>query len=194
VDGRSLGVFLREEVAGPAGLDFTVGLAERDLARVVELTGLDDDFRTSCTAGAPDLYAAAMLNPPGVLDSGVVNSAAFRQAEIPGVNGHGTASAVAGFYAALLDGRLLDPGLRDEAATAQASGVDRVMGGEERSWGLGFGVDEDGFGMGGTGGSIGWCSTAGRYAFGFVTGTMGGHERGELVENAVRGCLGLPPI
>jgi CubicO group peptidase (beta-lactamase class C family) len=194
VDGRSLGAFLREEVAGPAGLDFTVGLAERDLDRAVALTGLDDDFRTSRTAEAPDLYAAALLNPPGLFDAGVVNSAAFRQAEIPAVNGHGTAGAVAGFYAALLQGRLLDPGLRDEAATAQASGIDRVMGGEERSWGLGFAVDEDGFGMGGVGGSFGWCSTAGRYAFAFLTGTMGGHERGELVENALRDCLGLPPL
>jgi CubicO group peptidase (beta-lactamase class C family) len=194
VDGRSLGAFLRDEVAGPAGLDFAVGLAAPDLARAVELTCLDEGFRRSCVAGAPDLYAAALLNPPGVLDAGVVNSAAFRQAEIPAVNGHDTAAAVAGFYAALLEDRLLDPGLRAEATTAQASGVDRVMGGEERAWGLGFGVDEDGFGMGGTGGSFGWCSTHGRYAFGFVTGTMGGHERGELLENAFRQCLGLPPI
>ena len=29
------------------------------------------------------------------------------------------------------------------------------MGGPERAWGLGFGVDDEGFGMGGIGGSVG---------------------------------------
>jgi hypothetical protein len=135
----------------------------------------------------------ALGNPPGVLDAHVVNGAVWRTAEVPAVNGHGTAQAVAGCFAALLQGRLLSAGLLAEATTAQCTGEDLVIGGET-SWGLGFGVDADGYGMGGIGGSYGWASSAGGYSVGFVTGSMGDHERGERVENAFRACAGLPPL
>ena len=71
--------------------------------------------------------------------------------------------------------------------------MDRVVGAEVQ-WGLGFGVDPDGYGMGGLGGSFGWWSENGQYAFGFVTGLVADHERGDRVENAVRDVLGLPPV
>jgi hypothetical protein len=74
----------------------------------------------------------------------------------------------------------------------QCSGVDRVFG-HENAWGLGFALDAEGFGMGGTGGSYGGACTEGGYAIAFVTGTMGSHARGERVENALRACLGLQP-
>jgi CubicO group peptidase (beta-lactamase class C family) len=67
------------------------------------------------------------------------------------------------------------------------------MGGE-REWGLGVALDPDGYGMGGLGGSFGWWSQAGRYAVAFLTGHIGTHDRGELMENAVREALGLPPL
>jgi hypothetical protein len=122
-----------------------------------------------------------------------VNSPARRAAEIPAVNGHGTARAIAGLYAALLRGDLLSPALLREATTAQCAGTDRVFGFDD-AWGLGFGVDADGFGMGGLGGSVGWASTVGGYAYGFVTGSMGDHDRSDAVENALRSYLGLPPV
>ena len=194
VDGRSLGMFLRQEVCGPASLDFHIGLDERALARTVDLTGVASLVADLEGPDRPDLLRRALLNPPGALDPDTVNSAAFRRAAIPAINGHGTARAVAGLYAALLTGRIISPSLRDEAARAQASGVDRVMGGPERSWGLGFGVDDEGFGMGGIGGSVGWASTRDGYAFAFLTGTMGGHDRADAVETAFRDVLGLPPL
>ena len=45
VDGRGVGGFLREEICGPAGLDFAFGLCPSQQARAVDLTGLDDAFR-----------------------------------------------------------------------------------------------------------------------------------------------------
>lgn len=192
VDGRSLGAFLRDEVCEPLGIDFAIGLDARQRARAVELTELDT-VRAD-TDGRPLLYEQAMGNPPGARDAEVVNGEAFRAAEIPAINGHGTARGVAGLYAALLGGQLLSAGLLAEATTAQATGIDLVVGGPERSWGLGFAVDDDGFGMGGTGGSVGWASVVGNYAFGFVTGSMGNHDRADRLENAVRSCLGLAPI
>lgn len=123
------------------------------------------------------------------------SSAAWRAAEIPAINGHGTARGIAGLYAALLRGELLSASLLREATSAQCSGIDRVFG-HENAWGLGFGVDDEGFGMGGLGGSFGGACTreGANYAIAFVTGTMGSHERGERVENALRACLGLPPL
>jgi CubicO group peptidase (beta-lactamase class C family) len=185
IDGRRLGRFLREEVSGPLGLDFAFGLTPAEQARAVELTGLD---RLENPAG---LYARATGNPPGARDPAVVNSAAWRAAEIPAINGHGTARGVAGLYAALLRGKLLSPGLLREASTAQCRGTDRVFG-QDNTWGLGFGVYDSGFGMGGLGGSF--AGAADGYAIGFVTGSMGDHDRVDRIENAFRSCLGLPAL
>jgi len=194
VDGRSLGTLLREEVCGPLGLDVAVGLGAADRARAVELTGLDDQPFRSRVAGAPgSLRRRAVANPPGAFDPTVVNGERWRAAEIPAVNAHGTAEGFCGLFAALLEGRLLSPGLRSELSAPQWSGTDAITG-SEATWGLGVGVDDDGYGMGGTGGSLGWASTAGGYAFAFVTGSAGGHERSDAVENALRRCLGLGPV
>lgn len=193
VDGRSLGAFLREEVCEPHDLDFHIGLTTRDLGRTVELTGYDEAFRRSLDADYGPLFRRAADNPPGALDPAVVNSEAWRRAEIGAVNGHGTARAVAGFYVALSQGRILSDDLLREATAAQAHGIDRVIGGEA-TWGLGFGVDDDGFGMGGLGGSLGWWSRVGGYAIAFLTGYIGDHARSERLENAVRDVLWLPPI
>ena len=86
----------------------------------------------------------------------------------------------------------MTPTLLAEATSVQASGVDRVFG-EPNAFGLGFGIDENGFGMGGLGGSYGGASRDG-YAIAFVTGSMGSFDRATRVENAVRSSLGLPPL
>jgi CubicO group peptidase (beta-lactamase class C family) len=193
VDGRGLGRFLREEVRGPLGLDYFAGLTPAERARAVELTGLAEFSRRRRSAGLPGLYWRAVTNPPGAFDPVVVNGPAWRAAEVPAVNGHGTARGAAGLYAALRHGNLLSPALLREATTAQCTGPDAVFG-EDSAWGLGFGVDADGYGMGGSGGSYAGASIAGGYAFAFLTGTMGSHSRATQVENAVRGCLGVPPL
>jgi CubicO group peptidase (beta-lactamase class C family) len=193
VDGRGLGRFLREEVCGPLGLDFFVGLTPPEQARAVDLAGLDDWRQRKLAAGVPELYRRAVTNPPGAFDPAVVNGSAWRAAEVPAVNGHGTARGVAGLYAALLRGELLSQALLAEATAVHCSGLDAVIG-VDTAWGLGFGVDADGFGMGGSGGSYAGASTAGGYAFGFVTAEMGSHARATAVENAFRACLGLPAL
>ena len=92
-DGRGPGRFLREEVCGPLGLDFFVGLTTAERARAVDLTGLEEYSRQRQAAGMPQLYRRAMANPPGAFDPVVVNGSAWRAAEVPAVNGHGTARA-----------------------------------------------------------------------------------------------------
>jgi CubicO group peptidase (beta-lactamase class C family) len=193
VDGRTLGTFLREEVCRPEGIDFHVGVPEPDLARVADLTGLADGV-TSPDGSDESLMARALGNPPGALDLAVVNSPQWRRAEVAAVNGHGTARAVAGFYASLATGRLLSTATLAEMTGDQATGVDRVVG-DERTWGLGVVVDHsDGWGMGGVGGSLGWWSEAGQYAVGFVSGHLPARDLGEQLENCARRILELPEV
>ncbi|MBV9650930.1 MAG: beta-lactamase family protein [Pseudonocardiales bacterium] len=194
VDGRTLGRFLRDEICGPLGLDFAVGLGPCQQVRVVDLIGLDEQFRLRSSAGRPELYRRAVANPPGAQDPAIVNSAPWRAAEVPAINGHGSARGVAGLYAGLLQGRIVSLTLLREVTRVHCAGPDAVLG-EHTAWGLGFGIDADWFGMGGLGGSIGGaCPTGGGYAFGFVTASMGDHQRATQIENALRSCLGLPPL
>ena len=193
VDGRMPREHWQQEFCGPLGLDFHIGLDAAQRARTVELTGLTPSYRGQQLATRTDLYRRAISNPAGAQDGEVVNTAAWRSAQVPAVNGHGTARAVAGLYAALLQGELLDPGLLAEAVSPQASGLDQVMG-DERAWGLGFVVEDDGWGMGGLGGNSGWACTDATYAFAFVTGSVGGFDRSDAIENAARQVLGLGPL
>ena len=197
VDGRSLGTFLREEVCGPHGLDFHVGVREEDLPRVADLTGYGESLH-AYLGQSDGLMGKALSNPPGVLDPAVVNGERWRRAEVPAVNGHGTARAIAGLHAALATGRLLSADVLAEATRVQAAGHDRVLG-ADTAWGLGFAVEpSDGRGRGGHGGSVGWWSHAGRYASGFGTGhaapDVTGEDPGDRLENAVREVLGLDPV
>lgn len=191
VDGRSIGTFLRDEVTGPRALDFHVGLRPDEEARAVDLTGLDDEAFRDELAGYGPVMARALDNPPGSVDPNVVNGSAWRQAEIAAVNGHGTARGLAGLYLALARGGLLSDGVLDAMTRLQGAGHDVVID-QDATWGLGVAVDEDGFGMGGLGGSYGWWSEVGGYAFAFVTGHLGDPDRGDRIEAALRDVLGVP--
>jgi CubicO group peptidase (beta-lactamase class C family) len=187
IDGRTIGTFWREEVAEPWDLGFVIGLREDDQARVVDLTG-------ELPSGEAGLYGRALGNPPGVRDLAVVNGARWRAAEIPAVNGHGNALAVARFYAGLLAGgeldgvRLFSPAIVEAMTAGEMTGPDLVF--EERvTWGLGVAIDHDGYGMGGLGGSLGWADPHLGLAEAYVTRSMRDHERSEAMDAAMRAAL-----
>ena len=48
--------------------------------------------------------------------------------------------------------------------------------------------------MGGLGGNYGGTSTVGGYTIGFMTGSVGNHDRADALENTLRNCLDLPAI
>jgi CubicO group peptidase (beta-lactamase class C family) len=194
VDGRTVGAVLRDEVAGPWGLDVHVGLTADEQARTATLIDPGGAWRTRMRGAPAALYRRALTNPPGLLEVDVVNSAAWRAAEIPAVNGHGTARGVAAFYGALAAGgvlgetRLLSSSLLDEALRTQAEGVDALLERPVR-WGLGFQLEDDGFGLGGIGGSVGWGDRAARTGFAYVTRRMGDHDRADAVEQSFADAL-----
>src|SRR4051794_23071461 len=192
VDGRSPGTFWREEVAGPWRLDFHVGLDAGGRARAVDLEG------ALAPMGEGELYRLALENPPSVLELDIVNGDAWRAAEVPAVNGHGTAVAVARFYAGLLAGgvldgvRLLSPPLVAAMAAGERTGMDRLLG-EEMTWGLGVALDVGGYGMGGMGGSRGGAAPALGLAAAYVPRHMGGHDRAEAVYAAATRAVTAAP-
>jgi CubicO group peptidase (beta-lactamase class C family) len=134
----------------------------------IELDGLTGD---------PLMVALGYFNPPGYSSVGVVNTAAWRSAQVPSTNGHGTATGVARFYAALLEpDRLISPGLLAEATRVQSEGFCPVLD-EETVFGLGFnptvarrpfGPNPRSFGHFGTGGALGFADPDAAVAFGYV--------------------------
>jgi CubicO group peptidase (beta-lactamase class C family) len=108
---------------------------------------------------------------------GVANTAAWRSAEVPSTNGHGSARGVARLYAALLEpGRLLSTDLLAEATSAQSVGYCPILH-EDVTFGLGFkptvprrpfGPNPGSFGHFGTGGAVGFADPVGGVAFGYA--------------------------
>ncbi|CAN5562606.1 serine hydrolase domain-containing protein [soil metagenome] len=182
-DSRTLGTFWREEVARPWALDFAFGLDDAQLARALDLRGELD-------APGTDLARQGLSNPPGARDLAVVNGEAWRRAEIPAVNGHSTAVALARFYSGLhqggdLDGvRLVSPSTVAAMFAPQMTAVDPLLG-EEMTWALGAAVDDEGWGMGGIGGSYAGIEPNVGTTEAYVTRTMGTHDRIVLVGEAL---------
>jgi CubicO group peptidase (beta-lactamase class C family) len=200
VSGKSVGTWFRENVAGPLGADYHIGFGPELDARVSDLYGTIappspakggpiipgplGDFLRDMT-DPTTMAGAAFLNPPGGADR--VNTRAWRAAEIPAANGHGTATALARIYGALarggeLDGvRLLQRESIDRARTEQAFGPDAVLGGLPMRFGLGFMLRTDfmpispnagAFGHPGAGGSIGMADPDAKVGFGYVMNKM----------------------
>ena len=127
IDGRSLGTVLREDIAGPAGIDFQIGTPESDHHRIAEIMR---------PRALPDLgeineaTRAAFLTKWASPDRG---GAIWREIEIPSANGIGTAKAVAelyGIYAhggMLAEKRLISEASFDALTQSRVKGQDLVL-------------------------------------------------------------------
>ena len=190
ISGKSVGTFFADEVAGPLGLDFWIGLPESEESRVVPMIGIDlqdsDVDEQALTERRRTLLETArdpdsLLNRPSTTTAPDMNSRAFHAAEIPAGNGITDARSLARMYASLIgdgvDGvRLLNDETVARASAEQANGRDEVMGIETR-FGLGFSLDgtyggESAFGHGGAGGSLGFADPKAEIAFGYVMNKM----------------------
>jgi CubicO group peptidase (beta-lactamase class C family) len=186
--GRSLGALFREEVAGPLGADFHVGLPASEDPRVAELVPPSaQEVAAAGQAAAVDpasLLGKVMGNPP--LAPALANTLPWRRAEIPAANGHGNARSVARVMAALAGGgalggvRLLREATLERAIAEQCRGTDLVLPIPMR-WGLGFmltqpelplGPNPRAFGHGGWGGSLGIADPDAELAFAYVMNKM----------------------
>jgi CubicO group peptidase (beta-lactamase class C family) len=147
VTGSSIGAFFGDEIAGPLGADFHIGLPETADHRVAELipptTGLGEN-----AAGESTDSVAARTGASSRLSGHEANTRAWRAAELPAIGGVGNARSVARVHSLLACGGEVD-GLRlmseagvEAAATEQISGIDLVNGVDLR-WGNGFAINSE---------------------------------------------------
>jgi CubicO group peptidase (beta-lactamase class C family) len=217
VSGKSLGTFLRDEVARPLGVDFFLGLPATEEARTAETVPGPQTFAGEGSLvrqvqECPESLLVRMFqNPPPSAENPSVtwNSREFRAAELPSSNGHGTARAVARVYAALavggaLDGvRLLSRTALEQATAEAARGTDVVTGTQGRvalgfllphpeSWP--FSPSPRAFGHPGFGGSIGFADPEARLSFAYTLNQLGPgalrlDPRAKRLIDAVYACL-----
>jgi CubicO group peptidase (beta-lactamase class C family) len=191
VDGRTLGQVWRDDVAAPWALDFQIGLRDDEAARVAELEYATPDWPAEAGGAPGSMRERAVGNPAGARDLAVLSSDVWRRCEIPAVNGHGTARAVARFYAGVtgqLDRPLLSDRLRGELLTPVATGHDALLD-REVTWGLGVQFDESYVGMGGLGGSDGLADLRRGYSYGYVTRRLDDHDRSVALTDAIEAVL-----
>ncbi|MFG2657543.1 serine hydrolase domain-containing protein [Streptomyces sp. NPDC048425] len=194
VSGLLPGAFLEREVTGPLGIDFTIGLPDKEAGRAAELV----HPRAQATSEQAAIFAqlapaalAALTNP--IAGASEANTAAWRAAEIPAANGHGTARAVAALYAIVAgkgrsgDRQILSPEGAERIREGQGSCRDLVLGAgftHETELGLGlwlsgpngsYGPNPRAVGHDGFGGSFGSADPESGVAMGYVMNRMGPH-------------------
>jgi CubicO group peptidase (beta-lactamase class C family) len=129
VDGRTLGQVLQQDICAPLEIDFFIGTPEGEHARAAQMIKPTEPTRfgprnEALTAAFLTKWAAPARGGP-----------AWRSAEIPSANGHGTAAATARLYSAYaLKGRIGETRLFSEATwekltRERVSGVDRILPG-----------------------------------------------------------------
>jgi CubicO group peptidase (beta-lactamase class C family) len=218
VSGRSVGRFFAEEIAGPAGLDFYIGLPAAERGRVSRMV-IDEPPGVEVADIPPEQIpeqfrplVAAFTDPDSLMNRAFglsvpdidFNSPEAQAAEIPSSNGICTADGLARLYAALIgevDGvRILYDAALAGAITEQTAGPDQVLLVPTRfASGYMLPTEESplggpaSFGHPGRGGSLGYGDPESGIAFGYVVS----HIRQDLADNrasllvqAVRACLG----
>lgn len=198
VDGRTMGTALREDLAGPFGLDLWIGLPDAEHHRAADLqrpSGLPNFGEINEATKAA--FLTPWASPAGR------GQAEWRRMEIPSANGHATAPALARLMGALandgwLDGKtILSPALIAEASRERIHGQDLVLP-FVMSWGAGFmrnsavkvwGPGEQTFGHSGWGGSCAFADPQSGLAGAYVmnkqsTDLIGDARAKRLIEAA----------
>ena len=132
IDGRMLGQFFDDEIAGPLDADFHIGLDPSEFDRVsnvipppalaIDMSTMDPDSVLIKTFTGPAPDATESWTPE------------WRQATIGAANGHGNARSVARIQAIVANGgtvdgvKLLSPDTIKMIFEEQANGVDQVLG------------------------------------------------------------------
>lgn len=200
--GRTVGGILREEICGPREIDFHIGVSDADQARAAEHMLPP---RPPHLGKMNPARAAAFLKPWS--SPGRRGAAAWRSAELPAANGHGTANAIARLMAPFategrLDGeRFIGPETIAAALTEQVSGPDKVLP-FDLSYGCGVMINRDSGAYGpepktvghyGFGGSCGFADpvrgVSGSYVMNRQMDVLVGDARAVALIDAAYGCL-----
>jgi CubicO group peptidase (beta-lactamase class C family) len=218
VTGRTLGTFFAEEIAGPLGLEFWIGLPEEEEPRVSPIVGtvLPQGNPGGGAGGGDDTgggfsstLLARALNLGGAFsEPGWANQRAWHAAEVPAANGITNATSLSRLYAGLIgvveggpSAPILTPAQVDQARTVRTSGADQVFASAgfpmQQLIGQGFWRaspfspfgGEGSFGHTGAGGSYGFADPENELAVGYVMNKMfGGNTADPRSRRLVGAC------
>jgi CubicO group peptidase (beta-lactamase class C family) len=214
--GRSLGRFFADEIAGPLGLDFHIGLpASVDRDRVAHLHAWPFAKLLLHLNTMPRGFVVGLFNPFALTAKSLAfakgyNSVAdfnrdeLRVVEMPAVNGTGTARSIAKLYGSAATGSPelgLTAGTLDALKTPALSPTkglrDKVLH-VDSNFTLGFnkpspiclfGSSMNAFGTPGAGGSFGFADPDTGIGYGYVMNKMGFHLVSDPRELALRQAL-----
>ena len=218
--GKRMGVFLRDEVAGPLGVDFWMGLPEEYEPRVAPMIAapVDDQARNSRIAKG---MAADPTGPTALFMTNMggfsANARAAHAAEIGSATGISNGRGLAGLYAPLANGGALNGVRLVGADTLTRMGQVSVATHEDATlmiptrFSLGYMksmdnrrldnsvacscvLSEAAFGHVGAGGSIGFADPECRMSLGYSMNRMGPgillNDRGQSLVYAAYRALG----
>ena len=209
VAGRTVGQWIEERLVADGEL--IIGLTPDQIDRCADMVTarIRAGQKTELTPERREMMSmfqdlttptgAAFQNPS--MGPAYMNSTAFRTAEMPAMNGHGTALGVASMYSRI--NQLLEPAVMDEATRVQSEGKDQVLRSYSK-FGLGYmlydprspiGVKPGSFGHAGAGGSMAFYDPERQLAFCFAMnqmqdGVVTGGTSAMQVAHAVYDCLG----
>lgn len=213
VDGRTIGRFLAEEIAGPHGLDLWFGIpadVEERVARSIpyDLTKLPPEQLAKMTD--PSSPTAQVFGNTGgwVTDW---DHPDLHAAELPAMGAITNARGLCGAYAAVIGGLVSEATLAGMRTTQSATDHDYVLQyrstytmGFSKSWVMplpdgttgGVCIGEDAFGTPGFGGQIGFADPGCGLAFAYTMNRHGEgtalNERGQSLIDAAYRALGSP--
>lgn len=191
VTGRSVGQFVREEMAEPLGVEMYIGVPDEMQSRIAHIMAHPipsfppEIARIMNERGGPGTLGDKALSLLGAYGPGVFNKPEVRAAQVPGANGISNARSLATMYAACV-GEVDGVRLLDEATVARATtsltpdGEIDVVLKEETNFAMGFMVHsertpyagEGSFGHNGAGGSCAFAQPARQLGFAYVMNTM----------------------
>jgi CubicO group peptidase (beta-lactamase class C family) len=190
VTGRTVGQYLRTEIAEPIGADVHIGLSPAEQRRCADRVNKPHARDLLADAQAPLDPTSLTEHPKAGLsismgfapddELGSHDLALWRQLEFPGTNAQVSALGLATFYNALAQEKLLSREQMDRLRVCQGGyETDLVLGPRvaDHGWGLGYMLNQRGvngpnrriFGHGGLGGSFGFVDLEHRIGYAYVT-------------------------
>jgi CubicO group peptidase (beta-lactamase class C family) len=219
VTGRTIGQYLRTEIAELIGADIHIGLSPTEQLRCADRVNKPTGRQLLAELHAPgwptsldEHPKAGMSIAMGFLpddDLDAENLHLWRQLEFPGTNGQVSALGLATFYNALAQEKLLSRDHMDLVRVSQGGfEPDLVLGPRvaDHGWGLGYmlnqrcvnGPNPRIFGHGGLGGSFGFVDLEHRIGYAYVANYFDATKanadpRSVVLSNEVYAALGANP-